>query len=270
MFDPIIKKFLRREINYGTLVPQIPLSEARQREQKQGVNLKKILITDDVAPIIANDKSFLDREGVKLLMVATHDDVLSVHRAEKADVIITSLNSPGLRSEELCSALRSENALRKVSVILICPDNATDIGRSAQCKANAVLTMPVDPADLLGKIRGLLDISWRESYRVLVSVIVEGSNKDRPFFGRSGNISTTGILLESEKVLEKGDQLMCSFFLPGSEQIKTNGEIVRVMQSTGGSKTFQYGIRFSQLSVEARLAIEEFVEKKSQVSTSRR
>ena len=232
--------------------------------------MKKILVTDDVARIISKEKSFLDREGVNLLMVATNDDVLPVHRAEKTNVIITTLKSPGMKSEELCSAIRSDDALRKVSIIMICPDNAADIERCAQCKANVVLTMPVDPAVLLEKVRQLLEISWRESYRVLVSVMIEGSDKDRPFFGRSGNISTTGILVESEKVLEKGDQLMCSFFLPGSAQIKANGEIVRVMKQAGGAKTYEYGVRFSQLAPEARSAIEEFVERKSQVSTSRK
>ncbi len=161
--------------------------------------MKKILVTDDVARIISKEKSFLDREGVNLLMVATNDDVLPVHRAEKTNVIITTLKSPGMKSEELCSAIRSDDALRKVSIIMICPDNAADIERCAQCKANVVLTMPVDPAVLLEKVRQLLEISWRESYRVLVSVMIEGSNKDRPFFGRSGNISTTGILIESIK-----------------------------------------------------------------------
>jgi CheY-like chemotaxis protein/Tfp pilus assembly protein PilZ len=232
--------------------------------------MKKILVTDDVARIISKEKSFLDREGVNLLMVATNDDVLPVHRAEKTDVIIITLKSPGMKSEELCSAIRSDNALRKVSIIMICPDNAADIERCAQCKANVVLTMPVDPAVLLEKVRQLLEISWRESYRVLVSVMIEGSNKDRPFFGRSGNISTTGILVESEKVLAIGDQLMCSFFLPGSSQIKTNGEIVRVMKQAQGSKACQYGVKFSQLAPEARTAIEEFVEKKSHVSTSKK
>lgn len=232
--------------------------------------MKKILVTNDVTPIISKEKSFLDREGVNLLMVATNDDVLPVHRAEKTNVIITTLHAPGMKSEELCSAIRADDALRKVSIIMICPDNAADIERSAQCKANVVLTMPVDPAVLLEKVRQLLEISWRESYRVLVSVMIEGSNKDRPFFGRSGNISTTGILIESIKGLEKGDQLTCSFFLPGSAQIKTNGEIVRVMKQAGESKICQYGVRFSSLTAEARSAIEEFVERKSQVSTSRK
>jgi len=232
--------------------------------------MKKILVTDEASQIIAKERSFLDREGVKLFVAATNDEVLSVHRAEKTDIIIITLQSPGMKIEELCSAIRSDGALRKVSIIMICPDNAADIERSAQCKANAVLTMPVDPAVLLEKARQLLEISWRESYRVLVSVIVEGTDKDRPFFGRSGNISATGILIEAEKVLEIGDQLMCSFYLPGSAQIKTSGEVVRVMKPVSDSKTCQYGLRFSQLSTEARSAIEEFIERKSQVSTSRK
>ncbi len=232
--------------------------------------MKKILVTDEVTPIIAMEKSFLDREGIQLFMVATNDDVLPAHRAEKTDVIITTLHAPGMKSEELCSAIRSDESLRKVSLIMFCPNNAADIERCAQCKANVVLTMPVAPAVLLEKVRQLLEISWRESYRVLVSVIIEGNNKDMSFFGRSGNISATGMLIEAEKVLEKGDQLKCSFFLPGSAQIKTNGEIVRAMKQAGGAKTRQYGLRFSQLTPDARSAIEEFVERKSQTSTSRK
>lgn len=232
--------------------------------------MQKILVTNEVMTILLKERGFLDREGVKLFMAATNDDVLPVHRAEKANIIITTLHAPGMKSEELCSAIRSDGALRNVSIIMICPDDAADIERSAQCKANIVVTMPVDPSVLLERVRQLLEISSRESYRVLVSVRVEGNNKDRPFFGRSGNISTTGMLVEAEKVLEKGDQLMCSFFLPGSAQIKTNGEIVRVMKQVGGSKAFQYGLRFSQLAAEAKAAIEDFVDRKSQVSTSRK
>ena len=232
--------------------------------------MKKILVTDKVLTLIEKERSFLDREGVKLFSVATNDDVLAVHRAEKADIIIADLHAPGMKSEELCSAIRTDGALSKVSIILLCSNNPEDMERGAQCKANVVLTMPMDPAKLLEKMRQLLDISWRESYRVLVSVNVSGSAKDRSFFCRSGNLSTTGMLIETEKVFEKGDRLACSFFLPDSAQIKTHGEIVRVIKQSAGSKNFQYGVRFSSLPAEAKTAIEVFVDRKSQVSTSKR
>jgi DNA-binding response OmpR family regulator len=232
--------------------------------------MKKILVTNNVMEIIEKGKSFFNREDIKLFLAATTDDVLSLHRTEKVDIIVAELHAPGMNSEELCSAIRSDKVLSKVSIIILCPDNAVDIGKSAQCKANAVLTLPTDTAELLEKVRQLLEISWRESYRVLVSVSVTGTSKDKAFFCRSGNISTTGMLIETEKVFEKGDRLSCSFFLPDSAQIKTNGEIVRVMKQAAGSKTFQYGVKFSELPAEAKSAIEVFVERKSQVSTSRR
>jgi two-component system chemotaxis response regulator CheY len=232
--------------------------------------MKKILVTDKVMTLIEKERSFLDREGVKLFTAATNDDVLAVHRAEKADIIIADLHAPGMKSEELCSTIRTDSALSKVSIIVLCSDNPEDMERGAQCKANVVLTMPMDPAKLLEKMRQLLDISWRESYRVLVSVNVSGSANNRSFFCRSGNLSTTGMLIETEKVFERGDRLACSFFLPDSAQIKTHGEIVRVFKESAGSKTFQYGVRFSSLPAEAKTAIEVFVDRKSQVSTSKR
>jgi CheY-like chemotaxis protein len=232
--------------------------------------MKKILVTDTAMTIIEKEKGFLGREDVKLIKAATNDDILSIHRTERADIIVADLHTPGMNTEELCSVIRSDNVLSKVSMIILCQDNALDIERSAQCKANAVLTLPTEPARLLEKVRQLTEISLRESYRVLVSVSVSGSSKDKSFFCRSGNISTTGMLVETEKVLEKGERLMCSFFLPDSAQIKTNGEIVRVIKHVAGSKTHQYGIRFSSLSTEAKSAIEVFVDRKSQISTSRR
>ncbi len=161
--------------------------------------MKKILVTDEVTPIISKEKSFLDREGVNLLMVATNDDVLPVHRAEKTNVIITTLNMPGMTCEELCSAIRSDDALRKVSIIMICPNNAADIERSAQCKANLIVTMPVDPAELLEKVRQLLDISWRESYRVLVSVSDRGERQGNAILRPLGKYQHNGNAYRSGK-----------------------------------------------------------------------
>jgi DNA-binding response OmpR family regulator len=232
--------------------------------------MKKILVTDNIMTIIEKEKGFLDREGVKLFTAATNDEVLSIHRTERVDIIIADLHTPGMKIEELCSAIRSDNELSKAALIILRRDNAMDIERSAQCKANAVLTLPMDPAQILEKVRQLLEISWRESYRVLVSVSVSGSSKDRSFFCRSGNLSTTGMLIETEKVFSKGDRLSCSFFLPDSAQIKANGEIVRIIKQAEGSKTCQYGIKFSTLPADAKSAIEVFVDRKSHVSTSRR
>jgi c-di-GMP-binding flagellar brake protein YcgR len=124
------------------------------------------------------------------------------------------------------------------------------------------MTHPVDSALLLKKAQDLLDVSWRESYRVLLSVNITGTSKENAFFCRSENISTTGLLVETDRALKEGDRVVCSFFLPGARQIVAPGEIVRSIDSAQNAGQRRYGVKFGRLTPEARSAIEAFVEKK--------
>ena len=232
--------------------------------------MKKILISEDVLSAIAHETSFIRRSDITMFTAATSNDVLALHRSERVDLIIIPLDLRGMTSEQLHAAIRNDQDLRSVSTIILCPDNPTDIGRSSSYKPNAVMTLPVNGSLLVEKAQQLLSISWRESYRVLLNVNIDGQSKDASFFCSSENISTTGILIETNKVLAKGDRVVCSFFLPGAKQIKTSGEIIRVTQKDAGSKLCRYGISFTRLNAEAKAAIEDFVDKKSQISTSKR
>lgn len=234
------------------------------------MDIKKIVIADDVKTMLAQEQSFLGRQDIRLFNAATTDNVLAVHRAEKVHLIIIQLDMPGMKCEELCSRIRDDRELRAVSLLILCPDNPEARERGTRCNANAIMTSPVTASSLLEKAQHLLNISWRESYRVLLSVRIEGTEKGMSFFCRSENISTSGMLLETDKVLAKGDRVACSFFLPDSKQIKTSGEIVRVIKRTPGTAGNNYGVKFDSISPDAKAAIETFVERKSQVSTSRK
>ncbi len=167
----------------------------------------KIVLTAEIMKLIEKNKSFLDRSHIELFTAHSNDDVLRIHRIQKADIIITTLHWSGMKVENLCSTIRADEALRKVSVIIICPNNAEDIMKSSLCNPAAVITKPVVPEKLLEKVQQLMDISARDSYRVAVEVLIEAANMDKPFFGRSMNISTSGILIETKMVLEKGSQV---------------------------------------------------------------
>ncbi len=72
--------------------------------------------------------------------------------------------------------------------------------------------------------------------------------------------------METDKILQEGDRLICSFFLPESKQITATGEVVRAMKQSGKTATKQYGVKFDRLLPDARSAIESFVSKKAQMS----
>jgi DNA-binding response OmpR family regulator len=226
--------------------------------------VKKILISDTVALLLEKDRKFLQRTDLKLYTVASNDELLSVHRSEKVDMIISWLDAPGMKLEDLFIEIRKDDDLRKVSLIMICHDKPVDMARAERCSPNVTLTLPVDTRLLLEKAQHLLNIPARESYRVLLSVNINGSSKDQAFFCRSENISATGLLLETDRTIQEGDRLTCSFFLPESQQITVPAEVVRKIVQADKSGAKRYGVRFEKMNVETRNAIESFVQRKSQ------
>ena len=226
--------------------------------------MKKIIIAETLQSSIENDQSVFKRSAVSVFTAGTNDRILEIHRAEKADLIISRMDLPGMGSEQLYALIRTDPELRAVSTILCCGGTPTAKEAAQRCKPNTLLTLPVDHAKIEQAARDLLQISSRESYRVLLSIQIEGNSKERAFFCKSENISASGLLLETEKDLVKGDKIICSFFLPGSHRITVNGDVVREIDQKQPAAGKQYGVKFTKVSLQDKLAIEQFVKMKSQ------
>jgi CheY-like chemotaxis protein len=226
------------------------------------MNMKKILIAEALKSYIAKEKSFLKREDIIVYSAATTDDMLKIHRSEKASLLIAQIDMPGMSAEQLCTQIRNDEALRQVSLLMISPDTSSDREKASRCKPNAVMTMPINAAQLLEKVQLLLDIPWRGSFRVLLSVAVEGDDKGNAFFCGSENISSSGLLIETDRMISKNDRVTCKFFLPGSEQIVVRGEVVRIRKRDAGKNVNQYGIRFLEIDQKTQTSIDTFVKKR--------
>lgn len=220
---------------------------------------KKILIVDDLRPVVEKEKNILSRSGFLIFVATSGEEALKIHRAEKVDLIIADLNMPGMGGDELCSIIRSDDSLKNVSVIIVCFNKKSEIEKSEACGANSFITKPIKPEELFQKVSGFLDVPERKGLRVLVKVTVKGEFKSDFFFSTSQDISTSGILLETDKVLAKGDTITCSFFLD-SNQITTDGEVMRVVKKA--SDSYNYGVKFIDIAHHSKTNIEEFIRKR--------
>jgi hypothetical protein len=162
--------------------------------------------------------------------------------------------------EAFCAAIRRDEATRETSILIACRDVAAEIDRALRCKANDYITKPVDVDLLVQKASQLLNISQRKSCRVLLKISIDGRTTGAPFFCTSQNISDTGMLIKTEKVLAKDEHIACSFYLPGSERIVTDAMVVRAVPE--GDGTWQYGIHFTNLSPLYRTVIETFISRR--------
>lgn len=221
--------------------------------------MKKILLAKELTGIFLEKGSFFDRTDIKVFTAATNDEVLKIYNKEELDLIITQLDMPGIRSEELFSIIRTNKKLQKVSVIIVCQDSLAQRERCKQSKANAVFTIPVD-IDLLSiKAQQFLNVAPRTLYRAALAVAIEGRFKNRPLPFWTENISANGMLIKTDEPLSKDSGIFFSFFLPDGTHVSGYGEISRVVQLRTGPDTFLYGVKFTNIDPSVRSAIEAVV-----------
>ncbi len=223
--------------------------------------MKKVLLARDLKKPIAEKSSFLERAGVVVFTAATNDDLLNVHKKEKVDLIVTKLDLPGMKSEELFRLIRESQDLREVSTILICKDTLAHRERVSQCNPNAFFTMPVKPVPLHMKMQQFLNVAPRKSYRAALAIGISGKFKNRPLSFRTENISASGMLISAEEPLAKGDGVYFSFFLSNGSHVTGYGEIARVDKVPGAPGTFLYGIKYTDVEPGVKALIEAAVKK---------
>ncbi len=219
--------------------------------------MKKILLINSSRYFFDEGKSLLDRKEFQVLMAPSAMVALQIHRQENVDLIVSDLDLPEMGGDLLCTRLREESVSREVSFIIVCHDKPAELQRAKNCGANICLKKPFSARVLLEHVEKLLTIAVRRGYRVLLRAKVKGSKDDAVFFCTSQNISDSGMLIETDRKLLVGNQLNCSFFLPGSAHITVDGEIARTVVTLDGKH--QCGIRFTSLLPEHKSSIEKFI-----------
>lgn len=219
--------------------------------------MKKILLVNASRYFFDEGKNLLERKDFQVFLAPSGLRALQIHRQEKVNLIVADLDMPEMGGDTLCARIREDNESRAVSCILICHDNPTELQRGNNCGANICLKKPFTARTLLEHVEKLLTISVRRGYRVLLRAKVKGAKDDLTFFCTSQNISTTGILIECDRTMQAGEQLSCSFYLPGSAHITADGEVARIERMPEGK--YQYGVRFTEILPEFRDEIEKFI-----------
>lgn len=219
--------------------------------------MKKILLVNAARYFFDEGKSLLERKDFRVFHALSAAGAMEVHQQENVDLIVADFAISDMSGDVLCARLRENSETRLASFILVCSDNPAELLRAKQCGANICLKRPFSARTLLDHVEKMLSISVRRGYRVLLRAQVKGARDNATFFCTSQNISATGILIETDRAMEIGDQLTCSFYIPGSAQISAEGEVARTETMPDGKH--QYGVRFTGLLPEQTREIEKFI-----------
>jgi response regulator RpfG family c-di-GMP phosphodiesterase len=212
--------------------------------------MKKIIFLDRVKQNVDLD-FFEEMSDFEVLTAYSNADVLRIHRKEKAAVIITELYSSGMSAQQFCAQIRDDEQLRDVSIILCCRDNEIELKEAAQCRVNAVMTLPLHWTVLRRKVLEFLSIPTRGSFHAQFSARTSGASR-MAIDCRTENISVTGMLIRADAELRRGDLLQYSLDLAPAKSFAVQAEVVR-------NDRGRYGVRFARLDPAARRAIEVLV-----------
>jgi CheY-like chemotaxis protein len=221
----------------------------------------KIVMPGDIKRQYADHMSFLGRKDIQVFEAETNDDILKVHIRDKADLIITRIDMPGRRSEELFEIIRSSKGLQNTLSIILSDAGRVHQVRCTQCAPNVVLTLPIDPEVLTRYVLQLLGAGCREARRVSYAAQLLAASGGDPFDCDIVNISSTGILFHTQQDLAQGQNISFSFLLPDHTPIDGQGEILRVVRKTTPPYGAEYAIRMKDVARRVQDAIDSFIAK---------
>lgn len=222
----------------------------------QGRTKKNVIIAETILGALGKASTLFGRGGITVHSARTSEEVLALHRERTADLIITEHDLPVMGGIELCGRVRSDIALRDVSLIMICDRAGPAVAESQRAGANAILTRPLDTGELFSKVSHLLMVQDRMAVRVPMRITVNGKDRQATFVGMSRDISVSGMLLESGRGLREGERLECSFTVSG-RVVTVECVVVRSEERSGGA--FRYGVKFLNLDAKSFIILEQFI-----------
>ena len=224
---------------------------------KKGVAMKKVLLTSSSKAFLERNMNLLMNKGFQFFTATTGTETLKLHREYLFDLILSELELDDMNGCTLCTEVRKAEPSRPVSVVLICSDTAENLEKAERCGAAAILVRPLKPTQLLVTIGSIIDMQLARSKRVEFISDVVVKKQTIEFHSVSRDISTTGILIESDHQLDLGDRISCQFRLFDSCHTQTEAEVARCVVSPKSRKL--YGVKFIDLSSQGRNAIGRYV-----------
>lgn len=219
--------------------------------------MEKVLLASENKNFLNSYAALLKERGFQLFISTSGAESLDLHKEHHFDLILADSELEDMNGSTFCSLIRKGMNSPQVPLILICNEFSGSMQKVEQSGANAMLIKPIDQMQLLETIGRFTGLQLGRSKRVVVKVIVISREHNLEFVCFSRDISSTGILIETEQQLDLGIRITCQFALPGTYRIETEGDIVRSVHPPECEHL--YGIKFINLSLMNRRIIDSYI-----------
>jgi two-component system, OmpR family, alkaline phosphatase synthesis response regulator PhoP len=218
----------------------------------------RILLVDHSRGALLFQETILRRRDMQIMTALAGSEGLTKAKMEKPNLIIFGFDLFDMSAPDFCREIRSNEETRAISLLLVCDRDHHEHGDlclSAGC--NDVIFRPLQKPELDQKVERLTSIPVRRQLRTITKIEVSLEKNGRFLLGRSVNISSTGILVEVDRVLPQEGPMRLHFYLPADPKpLQIMAEVLRAEFSGPKGK---YGMRFLDLTDDDRERISRFV-----------
>ena len=122
------------------------------------MSLPRVLVADDDNDILLLVTTRLRRDGFEVTAARDGDEALALARAERPRVAVLDIGMPGLDGLEVLAAIRADEQLRDVRVLLLTAKaQESDVRRGYAAGADAYVRKPFSPSELSMRVRKLIE-----------------------------------------------------------------------------------------------------------------
>ena len=115
-----------------------------------------IVVAEDHEDIRFMLQRALERAGHRVVVAADGAAALDAVRKHRPDVVVTDVDMPHMTGLDLCRAIRADERLRHIPVVLASGSLLPGDDRATEVGASATLLKPFLPAQLLACVADLL------------------------------------------------------------------------------------------------------------------
>lgn len=119
---------------------------------------KIIMIVDDVAATLDQEKKIIEKIGLPVITASSGAEAIKTIITEKPFLVFLDLIMPDMNGDAICQFLKKRQDLVDISVIMLTGrDSEEDFQRCFRCGCDAYITKPLDFDDVKEKIEIVLD-----------------------------------------------------------------------------------------------------------------
>ncbi|MEM7473564.1 MAG: HD domain-containing phosphohydrolase [Planctomycetota bacterium] len=133
---------------------------AEHQQMESHIKSCKILIVDDEEANVLIVRQHLKRAGYTSFSTCTDArKVLGLAQQEKPDLILLDINMPHVNGLQILHAINLDRVLCRIPVVILTAEADQNIKQAAlELGANDFLTKPVEPAELIPRVRNSLTV----------------------------------------------------------------------------------------------------------------